>query len=60
MIRSYYRCCRINEPVIFSHCVHLKLGHRFHDLLKVCSDRDDIVPLKGLYTIGEMSVNASI
>ena len=24
---SYYRCCCIHEPVIFSHCVHLKLGH---------------------------------
>ena len=23
MIRSYYRCCCINEPVIFSHCVRL-------------------------------------
>ena len=34
-------CCCINKPVIFSHCVHLKLGHRFHVLLKVCSDRDD-------------------
>ena len=46
MTRAYYRCCCINEPVIFSHCVHLnKLGHRFHALLKVCSDRDDIVPL---------------
>ena len=28
-----------------SQCVHLKLGHRFHALLKVCSDRDDSVPL---------------
>ena len=28
MIRSYYyRCCCINKPVIFSHCVHLKLWH---------------------------------
>ena len=47
MMRSYYCCCCccINEPVIFSHCVHLKIGHRFHALLKVCSDRDDIVPL---------------
>ena len=45
MIRSYYRCCCINEAVIFSDCVHLKLGHRFHALLKVCSDRDNIVPL---------------
>ena len=45
MIRSYYRCCCINQPVIFSHCVHFKLGHRFHALLKVCSDRDDIAPL---------------
>ena len=34
---SCYRCCCVNEPVIFSHCVHLKLGHRFHALLKVCS-----------------------
>ena len=31
--------------VIFRHGVHLKLGHRFHALLKVCSDREDIVPL---------------
>ena len=30
---------------MFSHCVHLKLGHRFHALLEVCSDRDDTVPL---------------
>ena len=28
-----------------SHCVHLKLVHQFHALLKVCSDCDDIVPL---------------
>ena len=40
-----YCCCCINEPVIFSHCVHPKLGHQFHALLKVWSDRDDIVPL---------------
>ena len=40
MIRS---CCYyITEPVISSYCVHLKLGHRFHALLNVCSDRDDI------------------
>ena len=47
MIRSYYRCCciHVNKPVHFSHCDHLKLGHWFHALLKVCSDRDDIVPL---------------
>ena len=32
MIRSYYRCCCINEPVIFSYCAQLKLGHRFHAL----------------------------
>ena len=25
--------------------IHLKLGHRLHALLKVCSDRDDIVSL---------------
>ena len=48
MIRSYYHCCCINEPVIFSHCVHIKLGHQFHALLKVCYDCDDIVPFKGL------------
>ena len=30
---------------MFSLCIHLKLGHRFHALLKVCSDRDDTVPL---------------
>ena len=46
MRRSYYRCCCINEPVIFSHCVHLKLGSHFHALLKVSSDRDDIVTLR--------------
>ena len=45
MIWSYYRYCCINEPVIFSHRAHLQLGHRFHALLKVCSDRDDTVPL---------------
>ena len=50
MIRSYYRCCCINEPVIFSQCVHLKLGHRFHALLKVYSDRDDTVPLNETIT----------
>ena len=44
MIRLHYRCYCINEPVIFSYRVHLKLVHRFHVLLKVCSDRDDIVP----------------
>ena len=38
MIRSYHRCCCINEPVIFS---HLKEG----EWLKICSDRDDFVPL---------------
>ena len=42
MIRSYYRCYWINEPVISSHCVYLKLGHRFHALLKDCSDLDDV------------------
>ena len=52
MLRSYYRFCYINEPVIFSHCVHLKLGHRFHALLKDCSDRDATAPLKGMYNIG--------
>ena len=31
--------------VMFSHCAHVKLGHRFHALLKVRSDRDNIVPL---------------
>ena len=35
MIRSYYRCWCINKPVIFSHCAHLKLEHRFHALMKV-------------------------
>ena len=45
VIRSYYRRCCINEPVIISHCVNLTLGHRFHALLIVCFDRDDIVPL---------------
>ena len=36
MTGSYYHCC-------FNHCVHLKLGHRFHALLKVDSDHDNIV-----------------
>ena len=43
MIWSCYRCCCIT----FSHWAHLKLGHRFHALLKVCSDRGDMFPLKG-------------
>ena len=47
-MRSSVACC-INEPVLFSHCVHLKLGHRFHALLNVRSDRDDNVPLIVLY-----------
>ena len=35
MIRPYYRCYMycINEPVIFSHCAHLKLGHWFHAIV---------------------------
>ena len=45
LIRSYYLSCSVNKPVFFSHCVHLKLGHRFHALLKVCFDHDDSVPL---------------
>ena len=44
-VKINYRCCCITEPVILSHCAHLKLWHRFHALLKVCSDCDDIVPL---------------
>ena len=51
------RCCCINEPVIVSHCVHLQLGHRFHALLKVRSDRDDNVPLKGRYNSGYYQIN---
>ena len=30
---------------------NFKLGHRFHALLKVCSDRYDIVPLCSNYKI---------
>ena len=47
MIRSYYHCCCINESVILSLCSSAlcSLGHQFHALLKVCSDRDDSVPL---------------
>ena len=45
MIRSCYQCCCINEPVTFSYCVHLKLGHRFHALLKLCCDHDNAVTL---------------
>ena len=41
----------MNEPVIFSHCVHLKLGHPFHALLEVCCDRDDTAPLRTLLLI---------
>ena len=39
---------RVNEPVIFSHFAHL-LGHWFHALVKICSDRDDIVPLRDTF-----------
>ena len=60
IIRWYYRCCCINEPVIFSHCVHLKLGHRFHALLKVCSDRDDIVPLKVLAALKKLAFSTMV
>ena len=35
----------INVPVIFSHCVNLRLGHRFHAPSKVCCDGDDTAPL---------------
>ena len=46
---SFYLCTVLiiphDEPVILNHCVNLKLGHRFHALLKVCFDRDDTVPL---------------
>ena len=46
MIRSYDK---VILPLLLykwvSHCVHLKLEHRFHALLKVCSNRDDTVPL---------------
>ena len=48
-MRSYYLCCCTNMRVIFSHCVHLKLGHWFHALMKVCSDCDDIVPFNHLH-----------
>ena len=46
--KTPHDCCihvHVNESVSFSHCVHLKVGQRFHALLKVCSDRDDTVPL---------------
>ena len=44
-MRSYYCCCCISEPLILSHCVRIKLGHRFYALFKkVCSDRDNMVP----------------
>ena len=55
-IIRYRRVC-INEPVILSHCVHLKLGHRFHALLKVYFDRDNTVPLWVCNT--ELAVAAS-
>ena len=35
----------VNKSVILSHFVHLKLGHGFHAVLKVCSDYDDIASL---------------
>ena len=59
MIRSYYRCCyiHVNEPVILSHCVHLKLWHRFHALLNVCSDRDNTIPL--ISPLDRRNVNSS-
>ena len=43
------RC--INESVVFSHHVPLKLGPRFHALLKVRYDRDDIAPLRTLFFV---------
>ena len=53
MIRSYYRCCCVNEPVIFSHFVKLKRGHWFHALSNVCSDHDDdTAPLSRLLRPG--------
>ena len=47
VLDNYRRVSNLSfvSKLIFSHCVHLKLGHRFNALLKVCSDRDDIVPL---------------
>ena len=32
-IKTCCCCCCINEPVMFGHGVHLKLGHRFHACL---------------------------
>ena len=61
MIRSYYQYCCINEPVIFSHCVHLKLGRRFHALLlrswqycpfKQCESYGLIKGRRGRYHLG--------
>ena len=46
ILRLYYHCYCINEPVIF-----IILGHQFHALLKVCSDHDDIVPLIPKYFV---------
>ena len=47
MIRSYYHVNAAEMSQYFSVTVfHLKLGHRFNALLKVCSDRDDTAPLR--------------
>ena len=48
MIRPYNRCCCITEPVISRHCVHLKLGLRFHALSKKSALIVTIFPLEDL------------
>ena len=55
MIRSY--CCCINEPVIFSHCVHFRTPIPYV-LLKVCPDHDDIVPLLSHVQSDHFKLNA--
>ena len=47
---SYYRCCCINEPVYFSHCVHLKLAHRN---TMPCWKSALIVTILSLYVISQ-------
>ena len=46
LIRSYYKPLLPHKWAsnFQSLCPSYKLGHRFHALLKVCPDRDDIVP----------------
>ena len=48
VLRSYRSLLSLDQFVHYYQSTefHLKLGHRFHALSKVCSDRNNTVPLK--------------